>query len=68
MTLYLTYKILVNIEGSIEDEAFAWWKRVTTTVETWALKNASDLAATILYSTYLVDVFWTQLPIPIQPM
>ena len=51
MTLYLTYKVLVNIEGSIEDEAFAWWKRVATTVETWALKNASDLAATILYST-----------------
>ena len=47
MTLYLTYKILVNIEGIIEDEAFAWWKRVATTVETWALKNASNLAATI---------------------
>ena len=47
MTLYLTYKVLVNIEGSIEDEAFAWWKPVATTVETWALKNASDLAATL---------------------
>ena len=48
MTLYLTYKVLENIEGSIEDEAFAWWKRVATTVETWALKNASYLAATIV--------------------